>query len=93
MGIDGTVPAETVAIDGRNSVAGQRDSTVPSDSGVVIFTGNVIKFLNVVDGMSGNITQTGTLPGRALPIDGPMLATRTGQPTKLSRHSRLPAEE
>lgn len=78
VGIDWTLPAEAVAVDGRDSVAGQRDSAVPSDGGVVVVAGNVIKFLNIFDGMrSGYFGQAGSLSGRTLPVDGPMLATRT----------------
>ena len=99
VGTDRPVPAETVGVDGRDSAAGQRHPKISGVVGgifitVLVVIGNVVEF---VDGVVGHrmrhFSQTGSLSGRALPIDGPVLAARTGQPAQIPRHSRLPPTE
>ena len=100
VGIDWTVPAKTVAIDGRNFAAGQRYPALSGDRRFllifVILSGNVAQLINgfvVGNREPGNAAQAGTLSRRALQTDGPVLEPRAGQPTNVPRHSRLPPEE
>ena len=100
VGIDWTLPAKTVAIDGRNFAAGQRHPALSGDRRFllifVILSGNVAQLINgfvVGNREPGNAAQAGTLSRRALQTDGPVLEPRAGQPTNVPRHSRLPPEE
>ena len=91
MGIDWTLPAKTVAIDGRNFTVGQRHPTLSGHCClifnivvvvVVVVAGNLVEFIDIFfffnDRSSRHFTSSVSLSSWTLSIDGPMLATRTG---------------